>query len=128
LKAGNLTLSEADQKLVLAVLEKNRVSGEKEDMAALKSTYDAVYPDLDVKMDRLKQLFAAYDLKLTVTNIKFLDNKDDVVRVSSSSLLEKVSGPEFVNLLGDSIETLKKNKDGEWKIIKSDDLSVEFIR
>jgi hypothetical protein len=128
LKESKITLSEADQTMVLAVLEKNRVSVEKEDLAALKSTYDPTYPDLDATLAQLKQLFAAFDLKVEVTNIKFIENSADEVKVYSMSKLTKVKGPEFPSFKSANIDTLKKNKDGEWKIIKSDDLSIEYIQ
>lgn len=128
LKESKITLSEADQALVLAVLEKNRVSGEIEDLAALKSTYDATYLELDAKMAQLKQLFAAFDFKMAVTNIKFIENSEDEVKVYSMDTLTKVKGPEFPNSKSDSITTLKKNKAGEWKIIKSEDLTMEYIQ
>lgn len=128
LKESKITLSEADQALVLAVLEKNRVSGEIEDLAALKSTYDATYLELDAKMAQLKQLFAAFDFKMAVTNIKFIENFEDEVKVYSMDTLTKVKGPEFPNSKSDSITTLKKNKAGEWKIIKSEDLTMEYIQ
>lgn len=128
LKESKITLSEADQALVLAVLEKNRVSREIEDLAALKSTYDATYLELDAKMAQLKQLFAAFDFKMAVTNIKFIENSEDEVKVYSMDTLTKVKGPEFPNSKSDSITTLKKNKAGEWKIIKSEDLTMEYIQ
>jgi hypothetical protein len=126
LKESKITLSDADQKLVLAVLEKNQASGEKEDLNGLKSTYDATYPDLDAKMAQLKQLFAAFDFKATESSYKIIQNTEDEVKVYTSGSLVKVKGPEFLDFKADSIETLKKNKDGEWKIIKSEPLTVEY--
>jgi hypothetical protein len=128
LKESKITLSDADQKLILAVLEKNRASGEKEDMDALKSTYDAAYPDLDVKMAQLKQLFADFDFKAAFTNLKLIENSEDEVKVYTMGTLIKINGPEFADIKSDSIETLKKNKNGEWKIIKSDNLTIEYIQ
>ena len=128
LKESKITLSDADQKLILAVLEKNELSGEKEDLDGLKSTYDATYPDLDMKMAQLKQIFAAYDFKSTVSDLKFIENTVDEVKVYGVSTLVKIKGPDFMDYKLESIDTLKKNKDGEWKIIKEDDLTMEYLQ
>jgi hypothetical protein len=128
LKESKITLSEADQTAVLAVLEKNRVAGESEDFAGLKSTYDATYPDLDAKIAQTKQIGAAFDLKGTYTDIKFIQNTNDEVKVYYLTTITKVKGPDFPDFKSGSIDTFMKDKDGNWKIIKSDDLTVEYIR
>jgi hypothetical protein len=128
LKESKITLSDADQKLILAVIEKNRVAGENEDVEALKSTYDLAYPDLETIIAQFAQIAAAYDFKATYANVKIIQNSVDEVKVYYVGTLEKVKGPELPNTKSENIETLKKNKDGEWKIISSDSLTIEYIQ
>ncbi|OAB42440.1 copper amine oxidase N-terminal domain-containing protein [Paenibacillus glacialis] len=128
LKESKITLSDAEQKKVLAVIEKNRASGENKDVEALKSTYDPSYENLDALMSGMVQVNAAFDLKATYSNVKIISNSADEAKVYYISTLVKVKGPEFANLKSESIDTLKKSIAGEWKIIKSDNLTIEYIQ
>jgi hypothetical protein len=128
LKEETVTLSDADQKLVLATIEKNRDAGEKEDEIAYRSTYDSTYPNLEQAIEQFKQTNASYKLKFTNTNVKFIKGSEDVAKVYYVTTIQKVEGPEFMDFKLESIDTLKKNKDGEWKIIQSDNLALEYLQ
>jgi len=60
--------------------------------------------------------------------LKFIENTVDEVKVYGVSTLVKIKGPDFMDFKSESIDTLKKNKDGEWKIIKEDDLTMEYLQ
>jgi hypothetical protein len=123
-----VTLSDEDQKQVLALIEKNRVSSEKEDFDGLKSVYDPTYPNLEQTIARSKQIGAAFDFKLSNENVVIIQGADGNAKVRYIQNVEKTKGPEFPNIKVEGVDTLKKNKDGVWKIIKSDIISQEFIR
>jgi hypothetical protein len=127
-KEEKVTLSDEDQKQVLAVIEKNRASSEKEDFEGVKSTLDIDYPNLDQVIAYGKQLSAAFDFKITNDNVKIIVGADGLAKVRYTTTIRKVSGPEFPDLKIDNVDTLKKNKDGEWKITKSDNITMEVIQ
>jgi len=127
-KESKITLSEVDQKLILAVIEKNRVSGENKDEDGLQSTYDPSYPNLDALISQFTQINAVYDLKANYSNVKVISNSDNEAKVYYLGTLVKVKGPAFSDLKSENVDTLKKNKDGEWKIIKSDTLTIEYTQ
>ncbi|MDB5054518.1 MAG: hypothetical protein JWM44_2568 [Bacilli bacterium] len=127
-KDQKVTLSDEDQKQVLAVIEKNRDASEKEDFDGVLSTYDKDYANLDQLIRAGKQLTAAFDFKITNDQIQFVMGADGTAEVRYFQTVRKVKGPQFPNLKIDGVDTLKKNKDGEWKITKSDVLTQEVIQ
>ena len=127
-KEGKVTISEETQKNVLMTVEKFRATSEKEDIDALKSMYDKDYPNLENILMGMKQLLAAFDFKFTFENIKIIQGTDTEVKVRYTTTIQKISGPEFPTMKMDSVETLKKNKDGEWKGFKTDGITIEYIR
>jgi hypothetical protein len=126
-KEEPVTLSAEDQKLVLAVIEKYRDTRVKGDLEAFKLTLDPSYPNLENVLERYKEMFAAYKFEVTYSNVKIIKGADGEAKVYSMAHVHKISGPEFSDLNEDSIETVKKNKDGEWKITNSEDLTIEYL-
>jgi hypothetical protein len=127
-KEEKVTLSDDDQKQVLAVIEKYRSATEKEDYDMVKSLLDKDYPNLEQTIATGKQLSAVFDFKVINDNIKIIQGADGVAEVRYTVTVRKVSGPDFPNLKIDNVDTLKKNKDGEWKITKSDNITMEVIQ
>jgi hypothetical protein len=126
-KEEAVTLSAEDQKLVLAVTEKYRDTRAKGDLEAFKLTLDPSFPNLENVLESTKQMFAAYKFEITYSNVKIIRGSDGEAKVYSMAHVHKISGPEFPDLNEDSVETVKKNKDGEWKITNSEDLTIEYL-
>jgi hypothetical protein len=126
-KEEAVTLSDEDQKLVLAVVEKHRDTSVKGDLDAFKLTLDPSYPNLENELESFKQFNAIFKLEITYSNVKIIKGSNGEAKVYYMAHVHKISGPEFPDLNADSIDTLKKNKDGEWKITNSDDLTIEYL-
>ncbi|MEX2461937.1 MAG: copper amine oxidase N-terminal domain-containing protein [Paenibacillaceae bacterium] len=123
-----VTLSAEDQTQVLAVIEKNRDAGIKGDLEALKSTYDSSTPYYEKSLSNFQQITAA-GLKVDVTysNVKIVKGADDEAKIYYMAHVHKVSGPDIPDMNIESVDTVKKNKDGEWKITNSADLTTEIL-
>lgn len=126
-KEENVTLSDENQKQVLDLMEKNRAAFEKEDVAAYKSTYHTEFPSLEQQVISFQQMIATYDLKVTYSGLKIIQGSGNEAKVYAKVESKKISGPDFSNLIAEVVLKLNKNKDGEWKIVFVDNLSVEYI-
>ncbi|WP_162463240.1 copper amine oxidase N-terminal domain-containing protein [Paenibacillus psychroresistens] len=126
-KEEAVTTSSDNQKLILAVIEKNRDMSVKWDVAGLKSTYDASFPNLDQAMIDFQQGAPANEFEVNYSNIKIIKGSDGEAKVYYMAHIHKKNGLDFPDMNADSVVTLKKSNEGEWKITNEDNLTIEYL-
>jgi hypothetical protein len=97
------------------------------DLDAFKLTLDPSYPNLEQELESFQQVIAAFKFEVTYSNVKIIKGSDGEAKVYYMAHVHKISGPEFPDMNVDSVDTVKKNKDGEWKITNSVDLTIEYL-
>jgi ketosteroid isomerase-like protein len=126
-KEAAIALSTEDQNKVTAVIKANLESSEKEDAQAMEATLSSDYPDRQTSLLVAQQLWAAFDFKVQVDNLRIIQGKDSEAKVRYTVTITKVKGPEFRNLKIDAVETVKKTQDGTWKIANSETVTQEYL-
>jgi hypothetical protein len=122
-----VTLSAEDQTLVLALIEKNRDTTVKGDIDGLKSTLELGTPYSQTSISDFHEMIdAGYKFEVTYSNVKIVKGADGEAKVYYMADVRKLSGPDFPDMKADSVETIKKNKDGAWKITNSEYLTIKY--
>lgn len=110
---------------VLAAVKKNIDAMNTENIEEYMSVIDT--PNYEEMKATVQSLFDAYDLKVEVSDLKVKKQTDTEAEVSCTQITKKVSGPEFKDNKTKAVHYLKK-VDGNWKIYKTDVISVEEIK
>jgi len=107
-----------DQTAVFAVLEKNMDAMQREDIAGVMATVHPQSPDFDATRGAIEELFAKFDFKYELRDLKVINATPEEVKVSFVQKTTKVAGPaEIPTLLVEGVHTLRKDGD-QWKMVK----------
>ena len=108
-----------DQAAVFSVLEKNMDAMQREDVASVMATIHPESPDFEATRGVIAQLFAQFDLKYELRDLKVVSATPEEVKVSFVQKTTKVAGPaEIPTHLVEGVHTLRKDG-GEWKMIRT---------
>jgi hypothetical protein len=110
--------NKVDQAAAFAVLEKNMDAMQREDIAGVMATVHPQSPDFDATRTAIEELFAKFDFKYELRDLKVIKATPEEVKVSFVQKSTKVAGPaEIPTLLVEGVHTLRKDG-GQWKMVK----------
>ncbi len=122
---GDVTISQAEQDAILAVIEQSRVNGETENWEAELLLYTEDYPDLEQLMAQSKQLSEEFNFTYEISGQEFFEATEDTAVVYYETILKKTSGPEFRDFSTGTIVTFKK-VNGKWLFANSDPVFINY--
>ena len=108
---------------ILEVLHKNLDATQNEDVAGVLETIHKDSPQLSSTQGGMEYVFKNFDMKYELEDVKFIFITIEEVKVIYQQTTKSVSGGGFTNTRSIGIHTLKKSKDGNWKIFKTDYIS-----
>ena len=107
----------ADEAAIFAVLRENVSAMQREDIEAVMKTVHPGSPDFEGTRLVITDIFAKYDLKFDLRELKVINSKDDEVKVSFVQKTENVGGAKDVgDAIAEGVHTLRKDG-AEWKIV-----------
>jgi len=111
--------NKVDQAALFGVLEKNIDAMQREDLAGVMATIHPESPDFEATRGVTGELFAKFDFKYELRDLKVVSATPEEVKVSFVQKTTKVAGPADVPThLVEGVHTLRKDG-GEWKMIRT---------
>ena len=111
--------NKVDQAALFGVLEKNMDAMQREDVAGVMATVHPQSPDFDATRGVIEELFAKFDLKYELRDLKVVSATPEEAKVSFVQKTTKVAGPAVIPThLVEGVHTLRKDG-GEWKMIRT---------
>ena len=108
---------------ILKVLQRNLDATQNEDVAGVLETIHEDSPQLSSTKGGMEYVFKNYDLKYKFEDIKFISITDEEVKAIYQQTTKVVRGTGLANTRSIGIHTLKKSKDGNWKIFGTEYIS-----
>jgi ketosteroid isomerase-like protein len=108
---------------ILKVLQQNLDATQNEDVAAVIETIHEDSPQLSSTKGGMEYIFKNFDMKYELEDVKFISISNKEVKTIYQQTTKAVSGTGFVNTRSIGIHTLKKSKDGNWKIFETEYIS-----
>ena len=117
----------ADEQALRTVIQKNLKALQDENLGDYLSTLHPESPGY-AKMEMLcPKIFEIYELKHDLVNTEVLNISDNEARVRTTQEARRISGPEnYRDNRSITVHTLKKYE-GEWKLFKTEDESMELL-
>jgi len=113
---------------ILKVLQKNLDATEKEDVAAVLETIHEDSPQLTSTKEGMEYVFNNFDMKYELEDVKFISITNEEVKVIYQQTTKAINGAGLANTRAIGIHTLKKSKDGKWKIFTTEYISSSPIK
>ena len=112
---------------VTTVIYKNLEATQAEDVENILETiyYEESQKSSTVK--GMKYIFENYDLEYKLENVQFLSVTEDEAKVLYQQTTRANSGQGFMNTRTVGIHTVKKSKDGKWRIYKTENISTDKL-
>ncbi|MCH7963036.1 MAG: hypothetical protein IH950_01175 [Bacteroidetes bacterium] len=108
---------------ILKVLQKNLDATQNENVAGVLETIHEDSPQLSSTKGGMEYVFNNFDMKYKLEDVKFISITNEEVKAIYQQTTKAVSGGGFANSRSIGIHTLKKSKDGNWKIFKTEYIS-----
>ena len=109
----------ADKAVLFGAIHENVHALEKKDLETVMATIHPQSPAFGATRDAVSEMFAAVDLKYTLSDLRVVSASPEEVKVSFTQRTEKVGGKgQFVDNIVEGIHTLRPDK-GTWKIFKT---------
>ena len=108
---------------ILKVLQQNLDASQNENVAAVLETIHEDSPQLSSTKGGMEYVFKNFDMKYELEDVKFISISNEEVKVIYQQTTKAVSGNGFSNTRSIGIHTLKKSKDGKWKIFRTEYIS-----
>jgi len=108
---------------ILEVLQQNLDATQNEDVEGVLETIHEDSPQLSSTKGGMEYVFKNYDMQYELENVKFISISNEEVKAIYQQTTKAVSGTGFVNTRSIGIHTLKKSKDGNWKIFGTEYIS-----
>jgi hypothetical protein len=108
---------------ILEVLQQNLDATQNEDVAGVLETIHEDSPQLSSTKGGMDYIFKNYDMKYELEDVKFISISNEEVKAIYQQTTKAVSGTGFTNTRAIGIHTLKKSKDGNWKIFETEYIS-----
>jgi len=113
---------------ILKVLHQNIDAAQNEDVDAVLETIHEDSPQLSSTKGGMEYVFKHFDMRYELEDVKFISISNEEVKVIYQQTTKAVSGTGFTNARSIGIHTLKKSKDGKWKIFKTEYISTKPIK
>ena len=113
---------------ILKVLQKNLDATQNENVAGVLETIHEDSPQLSSTKGGMEYVFKNYDMQYELENVKFISISNEEVKAIYQQTTKAVSGTGFANTRSIGIHTLKKSKDGNWKVFGTEYISSEPIQ
>ena len=113
---------------ILKVLNKNIDAAQNEDVDAFLNTIHEDSPQLSSTKGGMEYVFKNFDMRYELEDVKFISISNEEVKVIYQQTTKAVNGTGFTNARSIGIHTLKKSKDGKWKIFKTEYISTAPIK
>jgi hypothetical protein len=108
---------------IIEVLQKNLDATQNEDVAGVLETIHEDSPQLSSTKGGMEYVFKNYDMKYELEDVKFISITKEEVKAIYQQTTKASSGTGFANTRSIGIHTLKKSKDGNWKIFGTEYIS-----
>ena len=108
---------------ILKVLQQNLAATQNEDVDAVLETIHEDSPQLSSTKGGMEFVFKNYDMKYELEDVKFISISNEEVKAIYQQTTKAISGTGFANTRSIGIHTLKKSKDGNWKIFGTEYIS-----
>ena len=108
---------------ILKVLQINLDATQNEDVDGVLETIHEDSPQLSSTKGWMEYVFKNYDMKYELEDVKFISISNEEVKAIYQQTTIAVSGTGFANTRSIGIHTLKKSKDGNWKIFGTEYIS-----
>jgi len=108
---------------ILKVLQKNLDATQNEDVAGVLETIHEDSPQLSSTKGGMEYVFKNYDMKYELEEVKFISVTNEEVKAIYQQTTKVVRGTGLANKRFINIHTLKKSKDGNWKIFGTEYIS-----
>ena len=108
---------------ILKVLQKNLDATQNEDVEGVLETIHEDSPQLSSTKGGMEFVFKNYDMKYELEDVKFISITNEEVKAIYQQTTKALSGTGFTNTRSIGIHTLKKSKDGNWKIFGTEYIS-----
>ncbi|RKY95661.1 MAG: hypothetical protein DRQ13_06815 [Ignavibacteriae bacterium] len=113
---------------ILKVLQKNLDATQNEDVAGVLETIHEDSPQISSTKGGMEYVFKNYDMKYELEDVKFISITKEEVKALYQQTTKVVNGKGFADARSIGIHTLKKSKDGKWKIFKTEYISSAPIQ
>jgi ketosteroid isomerase-like protein len=113
---------------VLKVIYKNLEATEAEDVAGVMETIHEDSPQLSSTKQGMEYVFQNFKMSYEIEDIQFMSITDTVTQVIYQQTTKAVSGMGFNNTRSIGIHTMKKSKDGRWKIFGTEYLQSDPLQ
>ena len=111
---------------ITAVLERNMVAANQEDIDEYMATIHTQSPLYVSTSNMATELWRMYDLEIELRNLKVISRTERKARVKFTLTTRKIRGPSFADNKVDGIHVMRK-EDGAWKIYQSEMNDVEYL-
>ncbi len=108
---------------IMKVLQKNLDATQNEDVAGVLETIHEDSPQLSSTQGGMEYVFKNYDMKYELEDVKFISITNEEVKAIYQQTTRAVGGAGFTNTRSIGIHTLKKSRDGNWKIFGTEYIS-----
>ena len=109
---------------VTAVIYENLEATQAEDIDGILKTIHYDETKKSPTVNGMKYIFENYDLEYKLENVQFLSITEDEAKVLYQQTTRAISGQGFMNTRTVGIHTVKKSKDGKWRIYKTENIST----
>jgi hypothetical protein len=109
---------------ILKVLQQNLDATQNENAAAVLETIHEDSPQLSSTKGGMEYVFKNFDIRYELEDVKFISISNEEVKVIYQQTTKAVGGSGFTNTRSIGIHTLKKSKDGKWKIFGTEYISA----
>ncbi len=110
----------------IATMRQNLDAAANEDLDAYMATLDPRGPLYNATETMMREVFANYDLKYELTDIKVVEKTDSEVKVQATQVTRKVRGPAFRDNKLVAVHTLRRTN-GVWLLYDSEIKSIEYL-
>jgi hypothetical protein len=117
----------AEDRDILAVIEKNLQAAEREDFDAWLKTYHERARSCKARGSEMLECFRVYDMKYALEQAKVLDKSDEEAKVLFIQVNRTVSGPEGNDKKITGVHIMKKSY-GKWKIYDTEIKRIQELR
>jgi len=108
-----------DEAAVFGVLQENLKAMEREDIEGVMATVHPETPEFEATRSVIEQIFAKYDLKYELREMKAVSATDREVKVSYVQKTQRTGGADDLpDNIAEGIHTLKKDGD-QWKLLRT---------
>lgn len=124
----NLTAEQKKLRLeAFGVVKENLMATQAEDTGRVVKTIHEDSPQLRSTREGMLFVFLNYDMAYELEDMQLLSATNDEVKILFKQTTKAIKGSGFMNTRSIGVHTLKRSKDGELKIFKSDFLKTEQI-